>query len=84
MVKKEMIDVRPKIKLFKVLGLTRSSGERELCTSSRVYTDQEPQSSSYNVQAHMLSNQRAHEIESQKAMTISLSRHEKWKAGGPL
>jgi len=79
-----MINMRPKIKLFKVLGLTRSSGKREVCASSRVYADQEPQSNSYNVQAHMLSNQRAHEIESQKAMLISMSRHDTWKAGGPL
>jgi hypothetical protein len=39
---------------------------------------------SLNLQAYTLAKQRIHEIETQKAMTISLSRHEKWKAGGPL
>jgi hypothetical protein len=38
---------------------------------------------SYNLQARLVANSRMHEIESQKAMIISLSRHEKWKAGGP-
>ncbi|MDH5375876.1 MAG: hypothetical protein OEZ21_05610 [Candidatus Bathyarchaeota archaeon] len=38
----------------------------------------------FNVQAHILGIQRMNEIELQKAMTVSLCRHEKWKAGGPL
>jgi len=39
---------------------------------------------SLNLQAYTLAKQRMHEIESQKAILISISRHEKWKAGGPL
>ena len=39
---------------------------------------------SLNLQAYTLAKQRMREIESQKAMLISISRHEKWKAGGPL
>lgn len=37
----------------------------------------------FNVQIHIEGIQRMHEIEAQKAMAISLSRHDKWKAGGP-
>ena len=37
----------------------------------------------FNVQAYRLGKQHIHEIEGMKAMTISLSRHETWKAGGP-
>lgn len=32
---------------------------------------------------YLLANRRAVEIETEKAMLISLSRYEKWKAGGP-
>jgi len=38
----------------------------------------------FNVYAYIAGIQRMNEIELQKAMTISLSRHEKWKAGGPF
>ncbi len=38
----------------------------------------------FNTQAYLLAKQRMHEIEGQKAMLILLSRHERWKAGGPL
>ncbi len=36
-----------------------------------------------NVQAYILANQRMHEIDATKAMAVSMSHHEKWKAGGP-
>ena len=38
----------------------------------------------FNVHAHIMGIQRLNEIELQKTMTISLSRHEKWKVGGPF
>ena len=38
----------------------------------------------FNLQAYVLAKQRMHELEGQKAMVILLSRHERWKAGGPL
>lgn len=41
------------------------------------------QPKTYNVQAYILGNHRMHEIERQKAMAISISRHTSWKAGGP-
>ena len=42
------------------------------------------QPNSFNVQAYVIADHRKNEIESQKAMMISLSRHERWKAGGPV
>jgi hypothetical protein len=39
---------------------------------------------SLNLQAYTLARQRMHEIETQKAMVVSILRYEKWKAGGPL
>ena len=41
------------------------------------------QPESCNLQVQVVADSRMHEIESQKAMIMSLSRHEKWKAGGP-
>lgn len=38
----------------------------------------------FNLQVYILAKQRMHEIEGKKAMAILLSRHERWKAGGPL
>jgi hypothetical protein len=35
-------------------------------------------------QAYLLANRRLQEIETEKAMAIAESRHDKWKAGGPL
>ncbi len=35
-------------------------------------------------EAYMLANNRMHEIDAEKAMALVLTRHERWKAGGPL
>jgi len=39
---------------------------------------------SFNSEAYILAIRCMHEIECQKAMVILESRHERWKAGGPL
>jgi hypothetical protein len=88
----EVIDVR---KMFgtkerfgsarKVLKAFRLISEKEdLPASSGVYASQDlKRPKTFNLQAHTVGIQRMNEIEFQKAMTISLSRHEKWTAGGP-
>jgi hypothetical protein len=41
-------------------------------------------SSTPHPHAYLLAKQRAAEIDSQKAMAISMSRHDYWKGGGPV
>jgi len=45
--------------------------------------DQE-QTKTFSSDTYLLAKKRKHEIEIQKAMLISMSRHDTWKAGGPL
>jgi len=37
----------------------------------------------FNVQAFIVEKQRAHEIETEKAMLTSVARHQRWNTGGP-
>jgi len=53
---------------------TSSTGKEEIVASIHPF----------NFEAYKSSKQRMLEIDTQKAIIISLSRHEKWKAGGPL
>ena len=61
----------------RTLGMSRAN-------SADRSTDDEEQTRTLNPQAYIISNQRLQEIETQKAMIASLSRHDKWKAGGPV
>lgn len=65
----------------KVLRITRDEPDSvlNLQVSTRELSD-----SSLNLQAYILAKQRMLEIETQKAMSVLIGRHEKWKAGGPL
>ena len=75
----------PKEKVFKVFRLFRGVGKGHFNASPRTDADEDlRQPNSLNVQAYIIANQRKHEIETQKAIVASLSRHERWKAGGPL
>jgi hypothetical protein len=70
------------IKVFRLFGVKIGSKER-LGSYGDVPVHTSNQSKPFNVQAYRLGNQHAYEIEGVKAMAISMSRHDKWKAGGP-
>jgi len=55
-------------------GETSSIGKEEIASNIRPF----------GIKAYTSSKERMYEIETQKAIIISLSRHDKWKAGGPL
>jgi len=67
----------PKQGLLKVVRLIRGS------ESTGVQYKQGLTLEPYYAQAYAMSQQRMHEIETEKAMAISASRHQSWKAGGP-
>jgi len=65
--------------------LVRSLRNKDSIVSSSMDTNQETRHPrAHNVRAISLSSQHVHEVETQKAMLVSLTRHDKWKAGGPL
>jgi len=69
--------------VFKALKLFR--GNEDVNASSCTDLNENPrQPETLNSDAYILSNQRMHELETQKAFVTSLSRHDRWKAGGPL
>lgn len=70
------------VKVFRLFGM-KIGPKKPLGSYGDVPVDMSNQPKTFNVQAYRLGNQRAYEIEGVKAMTISMSRHEKWKAGGP-
>jgi hypothetical protein len=70
------------VKVFRLFGMSIGSKEPVGCLGD-VPEHMSKQLKPFNVQAYRLGKQRMHEIEGMKAMTISLSRHETWKAGGP-
>ena len=75
----------PKEKVFKVFRFFRGVGKGHFNASPRTDADEDlRQPNNYNLRVYECTNQRMHEIEIQKAMLVSLSRHERWKAGGPL
>ena len=67
----------PKQGLLKVVRLIRGSG------SAGVQYKQSLTLEPYYARAYAMSQQRMHEIETEKAMAILASRHQSWKAGGP-
>jgi len=42
------------------------------------------QTKTFSPSGHILAKNRMHEMETQKAIVILQSRHDRWKAGGPL
>jgi len=70
------------IKVFRLFGM--NIGSRETLGSHRddpAHMSNQPKT--FNVQAYLLGKRRMHEIEGENAQAISLSRHSRWKAGGP-
>jgi len=69
--------------IFKTLKLFH--GDEDVNGSSYADLGENPrQLETFNSDAYMVSNQRMLELETQKAFVTSLSRHDRWKAGGPL
>ena len=71
----------PKQRVLKMFRMIRGS------ESVSSYTDangEQGQLNTYNPLAHKTAQKRMHEVETIKAMMIAQSRHERWKAGGPL
>ena len=79
-------EVSLKQRILKVSNLVRSIGNGRFGVSSHTNAGEElTQSNATNAaRARMRVNKRKHEVETQKAMLISLSRHDRWKAGGPV
>lgn len=73
----------PKENVFKVLGLNHGQVREDIISPYTPANRNLEQPKSINLQAYMSAHQRMHEIETQKAMVILVSRHECWKAGGP-
>ncbi len=70
---------------LKIFRLIRSSVSGDSSPSSHMDASEDlGQSHTFNLQAHIASNQRLHEIETERAMMLHQLRHERWKAGGPL
>ena len=74
----------PKQKVFKVFRLMRGSEDSALNLSQSNANEDQRHPETLNTEAYMISNQRMHELETQKAFVTALSRHERWKAGGPI
>lgn len=68
----------------KILRLIRGLRNGDVGISSPGLESETRERSGFNVQAYIVGKQRMHEIENEKAMLISVSRHERWKAGGPV
>jgi len=70
------------VKLFRLFGMNIDSKET-LGSLGDVPAHMSRQPKTFNVQAYLLGIRRMHEIEGEKAQAIVVSRHHKWKAGGP-
>jgi hypothetical protein len=83
-----MIDVRKlfgtigKLKLFRLIrGIRMGDVDASLHTESG---EDREQTKTFSSGGHVLAENRMHEVETLKAMVVLQSRHECWKAGGPL
>ena len=70
---------------LKLLRLIRGVRMGEMDASIRTDSNEDrEQTKTFSSDAYLLAKKRKHEIEARKAMAIFESRHDKWKAGGPL
>ena len=67
--------------VFKVFNSIRALGIRGVNASS---DDKEESIRPKSAEAFIIASRRKNEVETQKAMLASMSRHDRWKAGGPL
>jgi len=68
--------------VLKIFRMIHSSGSEDSTVCPSLAEDRATRKT-FNVQAYLISKQRMHEIETEKAMVLSALRHERWKAGGP-
>jgi len=83
-----MIDMRKllgaigKLKLFRLIRGIRIGGmDASLPTES---SEDREQMKIFRPDGHVLAENRMHEFETLKAMAVLQSRHDRWKAGGPV
>ena len=81
-----MIDMRKlfvtKGKLFRLIrGIRMGDVDASLPMES---SEDREQTKTFSSAAHVLAQNRMHEVETLKAMAVLQSRHDRWKAGGPL
>jgi len=76
---------KPKVKsgARAVLRLLRGVGKGDF-SASQFKSEELKQPKTFNVQVYLKGKRRMHEIEKMKAMIIIESRHQNWKAGGPV
>lgn len=71
--------------MLKILRLIRNSGKGDLNASEFESAPEDlKQLNAFNLEAYTVAKQRMLEIQAQKAMMIFESRHDRWKAGGPV
>jgi len=75
--------VNLKGKMLRILGLERGF-EQSFSNHDGIVSKKDSFDPFFRAGAYIISNRRKHEIELQKAMAIKESRHDTWKAGGPL
>ncbi len=72
-------------KVLQLLGIERAFVRSHGASGGEgIRTDPLKQPKTFNLQAHISAKRRMHEIEKMKAMIIMESRHDRWKAGGPV
>jgi len=70
-------------KMLRMLGLNKGF-ERSLSYHDGIVSKKESFDPFFRAEGYIISNERKHEVELQKAMIIKVSRHDTWKAGGPV
>jgi len=79
---KKLFDTRGRLKLFRLFRGVRM-GDMDASVRTDSNEDRE-QAKTFSSDAYDLARKRMHEMEAHKAMAIFESRHDRWKAGGPL
>ena len=78
------------VKVLRLLGIERgfeqpfSDQEGIVSYADSQVSKKDSSDPLFRVEAYLISGSRKREIEAQKAMVISMMRHDKWKAGGPI
>ncbi len=70
-------------KTSRIVRLIRNLGNGAAGIFSSGSENTSPQQSAFNVRAYIIGKQREHEVETEKAMMVSVSRYQRWNAGGP-
>jgi len=71
-------------KVLQLLGIERAFVRSQGTSGGGIRMDPLKQPKTFNLQGHISAKRRMHEIEKMKAMIIMESRHQSWKAGGPV